>query len=127
MKYMGIDYGTKHVGIAISDEDGSFAFPKAILESGSTLIEEIIGIATAEKVSAIIIGESIASNEVSNTVANKVQAFKAKLAVATELPIFFQREDFSSVEAHRYQTKAGNRDDSAAAVILQRFLDRQKK
>lgn len=127
MKYMGIDYGTKRVGIAISDENASFAFPKAILESGARLIEEIVTIATTEQVAAIIIGESIASNEVENSVAQKVQAFKAKLAMATELPIFFQREDFSSVEAHRYQTKAGNRDDSAAAVILQRFLDKQKK
>ncbi|MBP9690975.1 pre-16S rRNA-processing nuclease YqgF [Candidatus Woesebacteria bacterium] len=127
MKYMGIDYGTKRVGIAISDEDASFAFPKAILGSGNKLIEEIVAIATREQVAAIIIGESIASNEVENTVAQKVQAFKAKLAVAAGLPIFFQREDFSSVEAHRYQTTAGNRDDSAAAVILQRFLDKKIK
>lgn len=74
-----------------------------------------------------MIGESIASNEVSNDLMPMVNAFKAKLTLATELPIFFEREGFSTVEAHRYQTSAGSRDDSAAAIILQRFLDKKKK
>jgi RNase H-fold protein (predicted Holliday junction resolvase) len=40
--------------------------------------------------------------------------------------VYRQNELFSSVEAHRYQTKKGDRDDSAAAIILQRFLDAKK-
>lgn len=127
MKYLGIDYGTKKIGIAISDDDGSFAFPKAIVVAGSTALDQIIHILQVEKIGVIVIGQSIASNEAVNTITDQVQKFKTKLMHMTELPIFFEREDFSSVEAHRYQTKAGNRDDSAAAVILQRFLDKQSK
>jgi putative Holliday junction resolvase len=127
MKYLGIDYGTKRVGVALSDDGGSFAFPKAILVSDASTPDVIARIAHDEHVAGIVIGESIASNEVQNTVTTKIQSFRAKLAALTELPIFFQREDFSSVEAHRYQTKAGHRDDSAAAVILQRFLDKKQK
>ncbi len=126
MKYLGIDYGTKRVGIAISDEAGEFAFPKAIFPSPEA-IEGIVALCKEEGVGAIVIGESIASNEVSNDLMPMVNAFKAKLTLATELPIFFEREGFSTVEAHRYQTSAGSRDDSAAAIILQRFLDKKKK
>ena len=126
MKYLGIDYGTKRVGVAISDDEGSFAFPKAIVETAGAL-DTIAAICTQEGVGAIVIGESLASNGAPNTLIDATQAFKAKLAMHTELPVFFVREDFSTVEAHRYQTKAGNRDDSAAAIILQRFLDKQKK
>lgn len=126
MKYLGIDYGTKRVGIAISDDAGEFAFPKAIAPSVEA-VETIANLCKEEGVGAIVIGESIASNEVSNELMPMVNAFKAKLALTTELPIFFEREGFSTVEAHRYQTSAGSRDDSAAAIILQRFLDKKKK
>ena len=126
MKYLGIDYGTKKVGVAISDEDGTFAFPKAIIVAGDAL-ETIAQICTDEKVAAIVIGESVASNGAANELASGANVFKAKLAIATSLPVYLQREDYSSVEAHRYQEKKGDRDDSAAAIILQRFLDKQKK
>jgi putative Holliday junction resolvase len=126
MKYLGIDFGTKRVGVAISDDDGSFAFPKAIYVANDA-VEEIVGLCKAEGIGAIVIGESLASNEATNDLMPMINAFKAKLTIATELPIFFEREGFSTVEAHRYQTAAGNRDDSAAAIILQRFLDKKKK
>jgi len=126
MKYLGIDFGTKRVGVAISDDAGSFAFPKAIYES-ATAVADIANLCKAERVEAIVIGESLASNGEPNTLAPLVQAFKAQLVVATTLPIFFEREGFSTVEAHRYQVDKGARDDSAAAIILQRFLDKQHK
>ena len=125
MRYLGIDYGTKRVGIAISDEAGEFAFPKAIVSTGEAL-DIIDTICKQEQVAAIVIGESLASNGEQNNLTPLINAFKAKLTLLTELPIFFEREGFSTVEAHRYQIDAGKRDDSAAAIILQRFLDKQK-
>ena len=124
MKYLGIDYGTKRIGVAISDEDGSFAFPKEILGVDNA-IDNIVKIVGEDVVGGIVIGESLASNGEDNDVVVAVKSFAKKLELKTSLPIFFIREDFSSVEAHRYQTKKGSRDDSAAAVILQRFLDKK--
>lgn len=125
MKYLGIDYGTKRIGLAISDESGEFAFPKGIV-SPDKAIGEIVGICAAEGVHGIVIGKSIASNGVENDIVPVVERFKDKLAQAVSVPIHFQQESFSTMEAHRYQTKAGSRDDSAAAIILQRFLDTKK-
>ena len=41
MKYLGIDYGEKRVGIAVSDAEGKVAFPKVVLENSKELIEKI--------------------------------------------------------------------------------------
>lgn len=125
MKYLGIDYGTKRIGVAISDEDGEFAFPKMILNLEQA-ITEIAHLCHTEGVNAIVIGKSVASNNVDNELVKAIEKFKEKLTTAIQLPIFLQEESFSTVEAHRYQIAAGNRDDSAAAIILQRFLDKHK-
>jgi putative Holliday junction resolvase len=122
LKYLGIDYGTKRIGIAVSDEAGEFAFPKGIL-SPQTAIADIAALCEKEAIGAIVIGKSVASNGIENDIAPLVERFKEKLNVATGSPIYFQQESFSTMEAHRYQTAAGHRDDSAAAIILQRFLD----
>lgn len=124
MKYIGIDYGTKRTGIAISDDGNTFAFPRGIVPT-DVLLEYIVAIVPVEKITGIVIGESLASNGQENSLVDRAKSFAKKLEEKTNLPIFFEREDFSSVEAHRYQTKKGGRDDSAAAVILQRFLDKK--
>jgi putative Holliday junction resolvase len=126
MKYLGIDYGTKKVGIAISDDGGEFAFPKEIV-AASDALERIAVLCATENIATVVIGESVAGNGEKNEVAEAANAFAKAFAAKTKLPVVFEREDFSSVEAHRFQTKAGNRDDSAAAIILQRFLDKRKR
>ncbi|MEK7228097.1 MAG: Holliday junction resolvase RuvX [Patescibacteria group bacterium] len=126
MKYLGIDYGTKRIGLALSDEDGSFAFPREIVAT-DTLFEYLDTLMDEEEVGGIVIGESLATNGQQNELAETIQILGKKIEEKTGKQVFFIREDFSSVEAHRYQTKAGARDDSAAAIILQRFLDKQKK
>lgn len=126
MKYIGIDYGTKKVGIAISDDEASFAFPKDIIPN-NTAIEYLKNVIQTENIEGIVIGESLASNGQDNDLAETVALFGNTIKEKVGKPVFFIREDFSSVEAHRYQTKKGDRDDSAAAIILQRFLDKQKR
>jgi len=127
MKILGIDFGTKRIGIATSDEAGEFAFPKAILSNDTDAIEKIVALIKDEGVDTVVIGESIASNEAANSIEGKVKKFADVIGEKTRVSVVFEREDFSSVEAHRYQTGAGNRDDSAAAIILQRYLDKRKK
>lgn len=126
MKYLGVDYGTKRVGIAVSDEAGSFAFPKEIVATIEAVasIKEFV---ESESISGIIIGESLANNGGENDIVFHTKHFVEKLKTVVSVPIIFEQEGFSSVEAHRYQTKKGNRDDSAAAIILQRFLDKRQK
>lgn len=127
MKYLGIDYGTKRIGIAISDEEGSFAFPHSIVGANEKPEEAIALLVQKESIVGIVIGDSRASNDMQNPLSQKTKVFAEKLSQKINTPIYFEQEGFSSFEAHRYQPKAGNRDDSAAAIILQRFLDKKQK
>ena len=126
MKYLGIDYGTKRIGIAISDENGEFAFPKMIV-GPQEVVEKVAELVAQEQIGGIVIGKSVASNGLENEMAIAAEAFRAKLSLHINVPVYFQQEGYSSMEAHRYQTDAGSRDDSAAAIILQRFLDTNVK
>jgi putative holliday junction resolvase len=126
MRYLGIDYGTKKVGIALSDEEASFAFPYTILKNDPTLFETLRGICEKEGVGMIVLGYSLTQSGKENDVVEQTTYFVEKIKKEFTIPVFMQNELFSSVEAHRYQIKKGDRDDSAAAIILQRFLDSQK-
>ena len=126
MRYLGIDFGTKKVGVAISDEEASFAFPEKIVAIDEAL-EFIKQLIKEEGIKAVVMGESMANSGEENQILKSSKDFAEKLKVQTGIEVFFEREGFSSVEAHRYQTDRGDRDDSAAAIILQRFLDKKKK
>lgn len=125
MKYIGVDYGTKRIGIAISDDEGQFAFPHAIIDAYRAE-EHIKNLAEKEKVQVIVLGHSVASNDQPNENSADIQVFGEKL-IQNGLVVQYEREGYSSVEAYRYQQDKGPADDRAAAIILQRYLDKQAK
>ena len=139
MKYIGIDYGSKRVGIAISDEGGMMAFPYKIIQNNAELVDAIHNICGEEEVSSIVIGESRDSSGVANKIMEKINQFKIELDSEVGLPIHFQKEFMTTIEARgrggkeinnaRKIAKADKKaaDASAAALILQRFLDRKNQ
>lgn len=136
MKYLGIDYGTKKIGIAISDESGKFAFPKEIISSGVQALREIVEIVTTESIGKIVVGHSLTTSGERNVVMEDIDAFVEELHKLTGLPIALEDERFSSsavkafnwskpvASPHRSEKHHGPIDDRAAAVMLQRYLDK---
>lgn len=126
MKYLGIDYGSKRVGVALSDDGGSLAFPKTVLAAGNGLLEEIQKLCREEGVGGIVIGESRDYKGAPNPIMKEVAAFKAELETATGLQVVYEPEFMTSAAAEHIQGKTAKHDASAAALILQSFLDKQK-
>ena len=127
MRYLGIDYGAKRVGIAISDESGKIAFPHAILENKiglENLVKKIGEIISEKKVGKIILGESLNYKREANPIMAEITKLKTRLEEALELPVILEPEWLTSVQAARSAEKGERIDDSAAALILQTFLDR---
>ena len=135
MKYLGIDYGTKRVGVALSDESASLARPVAVLKTGPKLLDEIQEIISREGVEGIVIG-----NSAGNSVQRDIDEFVGVLTLTTMFPIETMNESFSSFEAHgskgkertaaratRAPGKPDDLDARAAAVILQRYLDKHSR
>lgn len=126
MRYLGIDYGTKRVGVAISDEAGEFALPHIVLPNDKKLLAAMAGICRDKNIGAIVLGESKNFAGEDNPVMEKIYLFKKELEQATGLPIELEPEFFTSAEAARFQGKNDKLDASAAALILKSFLDKKK-
>ncbi|MGC9602381.1 MAG: Holliday junction resolvase RuvX [Minisyncoccia bacterium] len=143
MKYIGIDYGTKRIGLARSDESGSIAFPLVTIVAGPHTVGEIAAIAQKESAQKIILGESRNFKGEANKVMEDIERFKKDLEEVAGVPVVYEAEFLSSAAAarqyHDYSqprrpervgapTKASESklDASAAAVILQSYLDRIK-
>jgi putative Holliday junction resolvase len=128
MRYLGIDYGAKRIGIAVSDERGSFAFPRETIPNDFSAIDRIERMVKQERVETIIIGDSRAVNGVENKITAETEAFAKSLEHHIRIPVHTSWEAWSSVEAARFAPKGKEHDDAAAAaIILQRFLDTQHR
>ena len=124
MKYLGIDFGTKRVGIAASDDEGTLAFPRTILPNDEKLVPAILKMIEQEQIGAVVVGDTRAASGQANIASLSADLFIEELKEATPLPIHRGFEAWSSVEASRYAPPHQRRDDAAsAAIILQRFLD----
>lgn len=126
MTVLGIDYGTKRVGVAFSDTTEVLAFPKEVLPNNKELVQTLKDVSAKENARMIVLGHSKNSQGEDNPVMNKIHPFKEELEHATNLPVIFEQESWSSVEATKFQGMNENIDASAAAIILQRFLDKQR-
>lgn len=125
MKYLGVDYGTKRVGIALSDPNGRLAFPRIVLTNTRTLVADIVALAKSESVGAFVIGESHDRENMPNVIMKKIIPFSDELRSRTQLPVFFVSEAYTSQEAKHIQGENAMHDASAAAIILQTYLDKE--
>lgn len=127
MKYLCIDYGKKKVGIATSDDGGEMAFPCMVLENNKILLIEIRQLCKELKIGTIVMGESLDQNGKPNAIAKDARAFAVQLEDTLDLPLYFEKEWMTSVHARVMQEGKEIVDDSAAALILQRYLDKKNK
>ncbi len=125
MRLMGIDVGSKRVGIALSDEEGKFAIPKAVLPNDRYLFTEIKRMCEAYGVTQIVMGESKDFKGNENVIMKDIKFFKGELERDLGLPVHFEPEFLTSHQAAQTQGNSPLLDASAAALILQSFLDRK--
>lgn len=125
MRYLGIDYGRKRVGIARSDPNGRVAFPVKTIEGyeRAKLITEIGGVVQADAVGAIVVGLPQVPPGGDASLVPEVRAFAQELGTRCGVPVAFADERFTSKIAELSSPR--DIDAAAAALILQGFLDRQ--
>ena len=123
MRYLGIDYGAKKVGIAVSDDSADFAFPVVVLDNSDDLVSRVSKICEEHKVGAIVVGESKDYSQKDNVIMKEIKPFVANLEKSLGLSVHMQPEFMTSVEAERLQGKNDMHDASAAALILKSYLD----
>ncbi len=126
MKYLGIDFGSKKVGFASSDEEGRIAFPLMIAPNDASLLKDTLELIREMKIGVVVIGESVDGSGKPNPIAKEARTFGATIENALDVRIVFEKEWYSTVEARKQPGNSGNHevDDQAAAIVLQRYLDK---
>ena len=136
-RIIGIDYGRKRVGVAVSDPLGIFASPLDTVPAAK-IIDYLKKYAETESVTRFVVGYPMNMDNTPSEAAADVDIFLKNLAkVFPAVPVTLEDERFTSVLAHRAMIEGGmkakdRRDKSSvdkisAAIILQSFLDRNSK
>jgi len=123
MKILGIDYGLKWIGVAISDDGRKMAFPYETLENNSKLFSRLNEIIKKEEIYKIIIGLPLNKKMKATSQTTEVENWAEKLIKEVDLPIDFENEIFTTKAADKYEAK--NRHSAAAAILLQSYLDKK--
>ncbi|MDO8408367.1 MAG: Holliday junction resolvase RuvX [bacterium] len=143
MRYLGVDYGSKRVGLALSDEAGTMGFPHDIIANTPRLAGVLRALIARENVGAVVIGESRTLLGGENPIAQSAHALGEALEREAGVPVAYESEVFTTVEARRppepsfaeatkdkkpRKSRAAKRradvDASAAALILTSYLSR---
>ncbi len=135
MRILGVDFGQRRIGLALSDETALLASPWQSLTAGATPEDSAAAVADllrrSERVAAIVVGLPRRLNGTETDQTGPARAFAAALGRLTKLDVHLQDERLSSHEADRrlaererdWRRRKARLDAAAAAVILQDFLD----
>ena len=128
-RILGLDWGTVRIGVALSDESGTIAQAyagKPIKQNRSVAVDlrKLVG---EYDVARIVIGLPKQVGGTEGASAQAVRAFGSTLKESLKLPIEYEDERFTTVQANKEnQTSSNIVDNQAARVMLQQYLDRNK-
>jgi putative holliday junction resolvase len=134
MRSLGIDFGEKRIGLAVSDAAGRFAVPLGtfLRRNDRQAVRRIEEVAREQGVERLVLGEPVGVSGLAGDAAERVRRFGCRLAETTGLPVEMIDESLTSVEAAQRLHAAGvdlrrepERIDAVAAqILLQEALDR---
>lgn len=134
MRYLGLDYGSKTLGLAISDTTGIISSPLEVIryEDINELISKLKNIIIEKKVDALVLGLPLNLDGSVSVRCEKTKEFANIIKENIDIEIYFQDERLSTVEAQNILISNSTRRDKrktvidkmAATIILQTYLDR---
>ncbi len=130
-RLLGLDVGDVRIGVALSDPMGILASPVTIIErrKGGLDYDAILELARANEVEQIVVGLPLSMDGGMGSQAEKTAVFTEELRRRSPIPVVYQDERLSTVEARRMVREARKParteryDAAAAALILQEYLD----
>ena len=133
MRYLGLDYGTKTVGLAVSDRTGFLASNYGVIRYSETseIFKELEKIVKDEEIEAFVLGYPKNMNNTCGKRVEETLILKEELEKKFNLPVFLMDERLSTTEAEKVlllgDTSRKKRkkviDSVAATIILQTYLD----
>jgi putative Holliday junction resolvase len=137
MRVLGIDCGSKRIGVALSDETATIGQPLEFVaaEPLSSAFKRLADIVRDRQVGEIVVGLPRNMNGTYGPAAEKTREFVAALREHVSVPIKTWDERLTSAQANRVLIASGMRrdkrktkvDQTAAAILLQSYLDRENQ
>jgi putative Holliday junction resolvase len=132
---LGIDLGERRIGVAVAVPDGRIALPLTVVEAGEGWLERLATLVGEHNASDVVIGLPLSLNGTEGMAARRARQAAAEVETHLGLPVHLVDERLSTVAAGRALAGAGATsrrqkvvvDRSAAAVILQAYLDSVKE
>ncbi len=126
MRYLGIDYGKKRIGIAVADSEIGIAVPHGTIlrQSDNQAIDEIKSLVREERIGRIVVGLPLGLDGKETKMSRAAGEFRRRLDVATGVPVEFENEIFTTRMANHEGVRKEHTDASSAAIILQSYLDK---
>lgn len=135
MRILALDHGTVRIGVAVSDELGMLAHPIDALptEPFTALLDALKRLIQEREVALILVGLPRNMDGSHGPAVQKVEAFVHLLRETIPIPVRTWDERLTTLQAHRMLAESGKRekerrgrvDSSAAAILLQSYLDAQ--
>ncbi len=125
-RFLGIDFGSKRLGIAISDELSKMAFPHAVFANDNKLVEKLVDLIQSKGVTEVVIGRSLNRDGAPNKVQQLIESLITDLTLETGLPVHLEPEQYTTQAALRIQGRNEMTDASAATLILDNYLTKKK-
>jgi len=123
---MGIDFGSKKIGIAITDDAGVMAFPYGVIPNNAQFFAAIEKLVTERSIAEIVVGHSLDNNGEPNKIHAAVEEFITDVTLQIGIPVHLEPEQYSSQMAARVTGKNAQIDAAAAALILESFITKEK-
>ena len=128
VRWLGVDPGEARVGLAACDPEERIAVPLEVVPA-SAAFPAIRAIVQREGLSGIVLGLAVSMDGVEREQAALARKLGDRLERALELPVIYEDERLSSAAAERTRIDPRDRkprDDIAAALLLQQFIDRRR-
>lgn len=127
MRYLGIDYGLRYIGLALGDDETRLATPfKMIDQTREQFFDTLKKIIAEEGVESIVVGMPVYTGK-SHEQEACTRAFIGQLRAENAMPIHERNEQFTSQESRRRISDGSDADEHsiAAMLILQSYFDAQ--
>lgn len=126
MQRMGIDFGSKKIGIALTDESGVMAFPHSVIPNDATFFKTIETLVEERGVQEIVVGHSLDRDGKPNKIHAAVEEFITDVTLQIGIPVHLEPEQYTTQQAARITGQNPQTDAAAAAIILDSYLTKLK-
>jgi putative Holliday junction resolvase len=129
---LGLDPGTKRIGVAVSDSSRTLAFPRTSIEASESAVQVVVNLVREESIATVVVGRPLTLAGKVSASTTKAEEFSRDLERALpDVELIRWDERLTTVSAQKSMTSAGKSsreqrdsiDSAAAVVLLQHFLE----